>query len=183
MTKIIMDAPKPCLETHAVNMLLELGFGLEHAPKLVDYYLYLVLGGLDFVAAYGEVGMRERLQRGAESDAIRKLQEALVNEENRVARATLAQLDNSPEKFIPRLVVHYPIMEQQPILVDWNDPSMGYVAVATFAGGLKAVDNDLEQRRVLTLSALSSRAQKYNTHFKFKNRYKAMITVFDKLSC
>lgn len=171
MTKILMDAPKPCLETHAVDELLSMGFEIEHTPLIVDEYLYLVLGGLDYIASNGERNLRGRLQRGLEKDAIDKLRETLARQSSRVAKVTLIQLTENPEIFVPRLVTHYPIMDKQPNMIDWDDPSMGYVAVATFAGGLKAVNKDIEERRVLTLNALSSRAQNYNTKFKFKNRY------------
>lgn len=165
-----MDAQKPCLEAYAVNELFRLGFDVDSASVLADDYLYLVLGGLDFVAAHGESNLRDRLLRGLEKGAIDNLCDSLAKQKNNVARVTRAQLAKKPEIFVPRLVDHYPVMDKQPIIIDWDDPSMGYVAVATFAGGLKAIDFDLEQRRASTLRALQSRAKKYNEQFNFKNK-------------
>lgn len=167
-----MDAPTPCLETYAVDELFRLGFDVDIAPMLADEYLYLVLGGLDYVASYGESNLRDRLVRGLEKSAISKLFDSLARQTNNAARDTRKQLSEMPEIFIPRLVNHYPITEKQPSIIDWNDPSMGYVAVAKFAGGLEAVDSDLELRRESTLSALQSRAKGYNERFNFKNRRK-----------
>lgn len=158
---LVVDKYRTCLETVAQAKLAELGVELTQTYLYDRAFLDVALYGWDYLATYGEAGMKERLERSGAMASADQILVALKESPSSAAAASHERIYRNVATLVPKVVYQYPLGQEQ-LPVAWEDKSLGRLGVATMFIGIKAINSDIEARRRGVLKQLNQRVSRHN---------------------